>query len=161
MKLTTQMQAEIDITQRRVEQLALKWKMKIGFGKILNDENRKQDSRLPRAEIRQNDHREASDQAIAMRDQAPKLNRATEKRNRISFDIGGNMTTIIEELKTHKVRVENILCETDVKEQGHSSYTRTSSGFLERFYELALRKNNCLLSNCFSILVKPLMTVKQ
>ena len=71
MKLTTQMQAEIDITQRRVEQLALKWKMKIGFGKILNDENRKQDSRPQRAEIRQKDHREANDQAIAMRDQAP------------------------------------------------------------------------------------------
>ena len=89
------------------------------------------------------------------------IRRATESLGRISFETRGNMTAIIEELKTHKVRIENILCETDVKEQGHSSYTRTSSGFLERFYELALRKNNCLLSNCFSILVKPLMTVKQ
>ena len=29
-------------------------------------------------------------------------------------------TEFKEELKTHKIRMENILCETDVKEPGHS-----------------------------------------
>ena len=49
------------------------------------------------------------------------IRRATERLGRISSETGGNMAAIIEELKTHKVRIENILCETDVKEQGHSN----------------------------------------
>ena len=83
------------------------------------------------------------------------IRRATESLGRISSETGENMAAIIEELKTHKVRIENILCETDIQEQDHLSTTMADRWLRKRFFnELALRKSNCPLSNCFSVLVK-------
>ena len=67
------------------------------------------------------------------------IRRATESLGRISSKTGEDMAAIIEELKTHKVRIENILCETDIQEQGQLSYTLTNRWLRRRFFIMNLR----------------------
>ena len=67
------------------------------------------------------------------------IRRATESLGRISSKTGEDMAAIIEELKTHKVRIENILCETDIQEQGQLSYTLTNRWLRRRFFKMNLR----------------------
>ena len=67
------------------------------------------------------------------------------RKNNRRIEIPECITPIMEELNTFKVRLENILCETDVKEQVHKRYGYGNFRFSS---EELLRMNKCTCFAC-------------